>query len=286
MQLLSFEDAGRARLGVRRGEVIVDLAEAAPGLPDTWPEVFAALLLSEVAAAASGAAASALRSPDDLTFLPPIPRPPKILAIGLNYHAHAAEVGLSTPEHPIVFARYPLSFVGHEVPLRCPEASTQFDYEGELVVVIGKGGRHITAERALGHVAGYSVGNDGSLRDFQFQTTQWTLGKNFDASGSWGPHIVTVDEVSAGAADLAITTRLNGEVVQAGDSSDLIFAVPTLIAGLSEVMTLEPGDIILTGTPAGVGASRKPPLWMKPGDSVEVEIDGIGCLSNPVHAES
>ena len=284
MQLLSFEESGRAHLGVRRGDAIVDLAEAAPGLPDTWPEVFTALLLSEVAKAAEGATDSALRSPEEITLLPPIPRPPKVLAIGLNYHAHAAEVGLAAPEHPIVFARYPLSFVGHDVPLLCPSASEQFDYEGELVVVIGKGGRHIPAERALGHLAGYSVGNDGSLRDFQFQTTQWTLGKNFDASGSWGPHIATVDEVPGAGDGLAITTRLNGEVVQAGNSSDLIFAVPALIAALSEVMTLEPGDIILTGTPPGVGASRKPPLWMKPGDSVQVEIEGIGCLSNPVQA--
>ena len=285
MQLLSFEDAGQARLGVRRGASVVDLAVAAPDLPETWPEIFSQLLLSRVAEAMEAAGDEALRDGEAISYLPPIPRPPKILAIGLNYHAHAAEVGLPIPEDLILFARTPLSFVGHGQPLIRPQASEQFDYEGELVVVIGKGGRHIAAENALGHIAGYAAGNDGSIRDYQFKSGQWMLGKSFDASGSWGPHIVTVDEAAAGAERLAITTRLNGEVVQSGDSSDMIFSIPQQIAILSEVMTLEPGDIIMTGTPPGVGASRKPPLWMKPGDRVEVEIDGLGCLSNAIEAE-
>lgn len=285
MQLLSFEDAGRARLGVRRGDAVVDLALADASLPETWPEIFQQLRLGQVAEVVEAAGDAALRPFDSISFLPPIPRPPKILAIGLNYYDHAKEVGLPIPEDLIVFPRAPLSFVGHKQPMICPKASSQFDYEGELVAVIGKGGRHIAEENALSHVVGYAVGNDGSLRDFQFKTSQWMLGKNFDASGAWGPCIVTQDEVGAGADKLSLKTRLNDEVVQSGNTANLIFSLPRQIALLSEVMTLEPGDIILTGTPAGVGVGRKPPLWMRPGDRIKIEIEGLGCLENPIDAE-
>ena len=285
MQLMSFEEAGKDRLGVRRGDQVVDLAAAAPDLPESWPEIFAGMHLSEVAAAVEAAPAQSLRPAEGLALLPPIPRPPKILAIGLNYHDHAKEVGLPVPEELIVFARSPLSLVGDGRALLRPKVSSQFDYEAELVVVIGKGGRHISAEQALGHVVGYAPGNDGSLRDYQFKTAQWHLGKNFDASGAWGPAIVTVDEVPEGAVPLSITARLNGDVVQAGNSADMVFTIPQQIALLSEVMTLEPGDIIMTGTPAGVGVSRKPPLWMKAGDRIEVEVEGLGCLANIIEDE-
>lgn len=285
MQLLSFEDAGRARLGVRRGESVVDLARADADLPESWPEIFEQMLLSRVAEAAAAADEAALRPLDAISFLPPIPRPPKILAIGLNYHDHAHEVGLPIPDELIVFPRTPLSFVGHKEPMIRPKASSQFDYEGELVAVIGKAGRHIAEENALSHVVGYAVGNDGSLRDYQFKTSQWMLGKTFDASGSWGPYIVTQDEVAPGAAALALETRLNGDVVQSGNTKDMIFSLAQQIALLSEVMTLEPGDVILTGTPAGVGVSRKPQLWMQPGDRIDVTIDGVGHLENPIEAE-
>jgi len=264
---------------------VVDLALADPDLPDSWPEIFEQMLLSRVAEAVAAADDAALRPFDAIAFLPPIPRPPKILAIGLNYHDHAEEVGLPIPEELIVFPRTPLSFVGHKRPLIRPKASEQFDYEGELVAVIGKAGRHIAEANALGHVVGYAVGNDGSLRDFQFKTSQWMLGKTFDASGSWGPYIVTQDEVAAGAGERAIETRLNDRVVQSGNTADMIFSLSRQIALLSQVMTLEPGDIILTGTPAGVGVSRKPQLWMKPGDRIQVEIAGIGRLENPIEAE-
>ena len=285
MRLITFEREGRACLGVRRDEQVVDLARAAPDLPGTWPEIFDALRLGEVEQAVAAAPAEATLAADTIELLPPIPRPPKILAAGLNYHDHATEVGLKIPEFPIFFVRFPTSFVGHGEAMVCPQASHQFDYEAELAVVIGKGGRHISQADALEHVAGYAAANDGSLRDFQFKGQQWTLGKNFDASGAWGPDIVTRDELPAGAKGLAVRCRLNGETLQDGNTDDLIFDVADLIASAAEVMTLEPGDLIITGTPAGVGAARKPPLWMKPGDRVEVEVEGVGVLANPVVAE-
>ena len=285
MRLLTFQRDGRPQLGVRRDDAVVDLGRAAPDLPQSWPAIFDALLLGQVEQTVAAAGAEALLSPDDLHYLPPIPAPPKILCVGLNYHAHAAEVGLEPPKDPILFVRFPNSFVGHEEAMICPRASSRFDYEAELAVVIGKGGRHISRAAALDHVAGYAAANDGSLRDFQFKGQQWTLGKNFDASGSWGPEIVTRDELPEGAKGLAVRCRLNGETLQEGNSDDLIFDVAELIAACSEVMTLEPGDLILTGTPPGVGAARKPPVWMKPGDRVEVEIDGVGLLANPIAAE-
>jgi len=285
MRLLTFQRDGRPQLGVRRDGSVVDLGRAAPDLPHSWPAIFDALLLGRVEQAAAAAGADLLLSPADLHYLPPIPAPAKILAAGLNYHAHAAEVGLEPPKSPILFVRFPNSFVGHEEAMVRPKASNQFDYEAELAVVIGKGGRHISRAAALDHVAGYAAANDGSLRDFQFKGQQWTLGKNFDASGSWGPEIVTRDELPPGAKGLAVRCRLNGETLQDGNSDDLIFDVAELIAACSEVMTLEPGDLILTGTPPGVGAARKPQVWMKPGDRIEVEIERIGLLANPIVAE-
>jgi 2-keto-4-pentenoate hydratase/2-oxohepta-3-ene-1,7-dioic acid hydratase in catechol pathway len=218
-------------------------------------------------------------------LLPPIPTPDKIFCIGLNYRRHAEESGQPIPDYPVVFSRYPTSVVAHDEPLVRPSASTWFDYEAELAVIIGKPGRHITKQNALDHVAGYSVFNDGSIRDYQIKTSQWGMGKNFDASGSWGPELVTPDELPAGAKGLRITARLNGETLQDSNTDDMIFDVPTLIATLSEAITLAPGDVVVTGTPEGVGAARKPPLWMKPGDICEIEIGDIGVLSNTIVQE-
>ena len=285
MRLLTFARDGGERLGVRRGEAIVDLALAMPAAPADWPSVFAADALADVARAAAAAPAKALVAAESVRLLPPIPRPPKILCIGLNYRSHAEEIGLAIPEYPIVFARYPASLVAADVPLVRPAASDNFDYEAELVAVIGRGGRAIPRERALEHVAGYTQCNEGSIRNYQFKTSQWAMGKNFDASGSIGPEIVTADELPPGAAGLRIQCRVNGKTVQDGNTDDLIFDVATLIAELSAVMSLEPGDVISTGTPPGVGFVRKPPLWLKPGDTCEIEIDGIGILRNPVVAE-
>jgi len=217
--------------------------------------------------------------------LVPLARVGKIICIGLNYADHSAESGFKVPEFPTVFARFESSLVGDGAALVRPFVSEQFDYEGEVVAVIGKGGRYIPKARALEHVAAYSIFNDASVRDVQLRTPQWTLGKNFDGTGAFGPWLVTSDEVRHGAKGLRIRTRLNGVVVQDATTDDLIFDVPTLISDLSATLTLEPGDIIVTGTPSGVGMARKPPLWMKHGDICEVEVESIGVLRNRVHGE-
>ncbi len=222
------------------------------------------------------------RSLAGIRYLPPVLQPAKAFAIGLNYVDHATESQFAPPEHPVIFHRYPSSWVGHGQPLLRPLASAQFDYEAEIVAVIGKGGRHIPRERALDHVAGYSLFNDGSIRDHQFRSTQWMMGKNFDASGGFGPAFVSADALPKGAAGLRLQCRLNGQVVQDANTRDMIFDVATLVAACSEAMALTPGDLIITGTPSGVGLARKPPLWMKAGDVCEVEAEGLGVLSNPI----
>lgn len=221
------------------------------------------------------------------TLLPLIATPPKIFCIGLNYLDHAAESPYKDrPTYPAVFPRYATSLVAHGQPIVRPEVSEQLDFEGELVVVIGTGGRHIARSDALRHVAGYSIFNEGSIRDYQFKSPQWTVGKNFDNTGAFGPVLVTADELPAGAHGLKIETRLNGVVMQHGNTADLIFPVAELIATLSEAITLQPGDVIVTGTPAGIGWARKPPVFMKDGDICEIEIEGIGILRNPVRDEA
>jgi acylpyruvate hydrolase len=221
----------------------------------------------------------------EVQLLPPIRRPGKIICVGLNYRDHAAESGFEISGYPTLFARFSSSLIGHKAPFVRPIASGQLDYEGELVAVIGKRGRHVSREGALAHIAGYSIFNDASVRDYQFKTTQWTMGKNFDATGAFGPVFVTADELPPGAKGLRLETRLNGAVVQSASTGDMIFDVPSLVSIISEAMTLEPGDIIVTGTPSGVGVARDPKLFMKPGDVCEVEIEGIGTLTNHIVAE-
>jgi 2-keto-4-pentenoate hydratase/2-oxohepta-3-ene-1,7-dioic acid hydratase in catechol pathway len=238
------------------------------------------------------AAAEAIASPpsgsviaaDGLVYHPPVWNPRKIICVGLNYADHAKEAGLEKPDYPVLFLRVDTTLVGHDQPLVMPPCSTEFDYEAEMVAVIGKAGRNIAFSKALDHVAGYSVFNEASLRDYQFKSQTWTAGKNFDATGGFGPDVVTADEVPPGADGLRIQTRLNGETLQDGNTDDMLFKIPTLIETISEVMTLLPGDIIVTGTPAGVGLGRKPPVWMKPGDVCEIELEGVGLLSNPIKA--
>lgn len=222
---------------------------------------------------------------NDVERLPPIPRPGKIICIGLNYADHSAESGFQVPEYPAVFARYASSLVAHGAPMIRPRCSDQLDFEGELAVVIGRGGRHIAKSTALSHVGGYSLFNDGSIRDFQFKSAQWTVGKTFDGTGGFGPELVTPDELPPGCRGSRLVTRLNGEVVQDASTDDLVFDVATLISILSEAITLAPGDVIVTGTPAGVGLARTPPLWMRPGDLCEVELEGLGILSNRIEQE-
>jgi len=235
--------------------------------------------------AAARLASAPLIAADAIDFLPVIPRPPKIICIGLNYVAHSQEAGFEAPSYPAVFARYSTSLVAHRAPILRPTVSEQLDYEGELAIVIAKGGRHIAEADALGHVGGYSVFNDGSIRDYQRKSAQWTMGKTFDATGGFGPELVTPDELPLGGKGLRLETRLNGQVMQSASTDDLIFDVARLIVILSEAMTLCPGDVIASGTPAGIGAVRKPPLWMQPGDVCEVAIEGVGTLSNPIAQE-
>lgn len=219
---------------------------------------------------------------DALTFRPPLSTPPKIICVGLNYAEHAAEGGNEVPSFPALFVRFPTTLVGHGQPILRSPLSEKLDYEGELVAVIGKGGKSIARADALSHVAAYSIFNDASVRDYQRKTSQFTPGKNFDGTGGFGPWLVTPDEVPAGANGLRLQTRLNGQTVQDATTADMIFDVAELVHLLSSFMTLETGDVIVTGTPSGVGFARKPPLWMKHGDLVEVEIEGLGTLSNPV----
>lgn len=219
---------------------------------------------------------------DAVELLPPLPNPSKIICIGLNYADHSAESGFTSPDYPTVFARFASSLIGHGAPLVRTRLSEQFDYEGEFVAVVGRGGRDIPKTQALAHLAGYSLFNDASVRDYQFKSPQWTVGKNFDATGAFGPVFVTADELPPGLKGLRLSTRLNGQVMQDAAIDDLIFDVATLVATLSEAMTLSSGDIIVTGTPGGVGFARKPPVWMKAGDVCEITVEGLGTLRNPV----
>lgn len=220
-----------------------------------------------------------------MQLLPPLETSEKILCVGLNYRDHSAESGFESPDYPVLFARFASSLIGHAAPMIRPIASEQLDFEGELAAIIGKGGRYISEEDALKHICGYSVFNDGSVRDFQSRSPQWTIGKNFDGTGAFGPELVTADELPAGCAGLRIETRLNGVTMQQASTDDMIFSVAKLVSIISEAITLSPGDVIVTGTPAGVGLARKPPLWMKDGDICEVEVEKVGLLVSPIRNE-
>ncbi len=232
------------------------------------------------------AMARQLRQPvvdlQSVQFLPPIGRPGKIICVGLNYRDHTAESGFEQPAYPTLFSRFHTSLIAHDAPMVHAGVSDTLDYEGELVAVIGRRGHRIEAARALDHVLGYSVFNDGSVREYQFKTPQWTVGKNFDGTGAFGPWLVTADELPPGASGLRLETRLNGQTVQSANTSDMVFDVASLIVTISEAITLEPGDLIVAGTPAGIGHAREPRLYMRPGDLCEVEIERIGLLRNRI----
>lgn len=285
MRFISFVAAnGQPALGLRDGDELVDLT--ALGVASSLDEVLYAGAEGFARVQDAARRSRARVSREGLRYLPPVTAPSKAFAVGLNYVDHAAESNYQPPKYPVVFQRYPSSWVGHNEPLIRPHVSTDFDYEAEVVAVIGKAGRYITKDRALDHVAGYSLFNDGTIRDYQLRTNQWLLGKNFDNSGSFGPEFVTADELPAGAAGLRLSFRLNGTTLQDDSTSNMIFDVATLVAACSEVMTLQPGDIIISGTPSGVGMARQPAVWMKPGDVAEVELEGIGVLSNPIADEA
>lgn len=283
MRLLAFRDdtTGQSALGARDGDTVINLT--AEGLPQTLD----ALLLQGSdgldRARAILAGQPRYRIPlDRITWLPPLQNPSKAFGIGLNYRDHAAEIGAVPPAHPVIFQRFPSSWVAHGQALVRSHLSTQFDYEAELVAVIGKAGRNIAPDQALEHVAGYSLFNDGTVRDYQVRSHQWLWGKNFDASGGFGPEFVTADALPPGAKGLNVRCRLNGRVLQNGNTRDMIFDVAALVSACSQGIELRPGDMIITGTPAGVGFVRQPQVWLQPGDVCEVEIEGIGTLVNPV----
>jgi 2-keto-4-pentenoate hydratase/2-oxohepta-3-ene-1,7-dioic acid hydratase in catechol pathway len=278
VKLASYAVDGRATWGAVLGDGLLDLA---PRHGATLRAAIEAGALPDIARSIEGATAT--RAQSSVTFLPTIPDADKIVCIGRNYKAHVAEGGGKPPEFPSVFIRFASSQVGHGQPIRLSKLSSDYDYEGELALVIGTGGRHIPRERALSHVAGYVCFNEACYRDYQFKHSL-AVGKNFAASGAFGPWMTTADEITNPAA-LELTTRLNGVQVQHASVSELIFDVPYLISYLSGMMDLVPGDVIATGTPEGVGFARTPPLWMKAGDEVEVEISRIGVLRNRVEKE-
>ncbi|HEX4836129.1 MAG TPA: fumarylacetoacetate hydrolase family protein [bacterium] len=308
MRLVSFESAYGARWGAVDGDEIVDLNAAyaallaSRGASRPWERARADVpsdateFLAEGGEAAGRAAEAVafararrgrgyLYARRDVSLLPVVPHPPKVICVGLNYRDHAEETGAKIPERPVFFSKFPSCLIGAGQPIVIPRVSSQVDYEGEFVIVIGRPGRYIREEDAEGHVAGYTIMNDTSVRDYQMRTSQWLIGKTFDRTTPVGPELVTRDEVPRpGALRLAVT--VNGRVLQNSNTSNMIFSVPRLIASISEILTLEPGDLIATGTPAGVGFARKPPIFLKDGDRVAVEIDPLGRLENPVQQEA
>lgn len=282
MKLVSFHAAGRPSWGVVDGAEIaaIGLTEGAP--PSLRKALEQPDAMAKIIAAAKGAPRLSGR---DLVLAPVLPDPDKILCVGLNYENHRKETGRDEVENPTIFTRFANSQVGAGSPMIRPKASTHFDFEGELAIVIGKPGRHIAKADAFGHIAGYACYNDGSIRDWQRHTHQFTPGKNFMGTGAFGPFLVTPDEVGP-LESLRLVTRLNKQVVQEARLGDMIFDIPTILAYCSTFTRLEIGDVIVTGTPGGVGAKRNPPLWMKAGDVVEVEIDRVGHLVNPIIDEA
>lgn len=286
MRLMTFDHAGELRAGVVDGETIIDLTYSQGATPASIDEIIRTSATAKVAEWVKRAPAEARRPLAAVKPALPVTNPGKIVCLGLNYADHAAEGGHALPTYPALFMRGQSSLVAAGEPIVRPRCSERLDYEAELMLVVGRGGRHLTEANALDAVFGYTLFNDGSIRDYQRKTPQWTPGKNFDGTGAVGPHIVTADELPAAAAGLGIRCLLNGEVMQSSNTDKMVFGVIQTLVILSEFMTLEPGDLIALGTPDGVGNARKPPVYMKPGDTVVIEIDQVGRLENPVVAES
>jgi len=278
MRYVSFEKDGKTLLGVRESGAIRTLGEY------TLEALLAqGVDLSTWAVEQEG---GQIEAEEGLKFLPPLQRPPKILCVGLNFKDHSKESNFEQPDYPTMFLRLHTSLVAHDDPITRPRISDSLDYEGEIAVVLGKGGRHIRREDALSHVAGYALFNDASVREYQFKTPQWTMGKNFDGTGAFGPDLITADELPAGVKGLRLETRLNGEIVQSASTDDMVFDVETLIVLLSQAITLEAGDVIVSGTPSGVGWARNPKLLMRQGDVCEVSVAGMGTLRNVIVDEA
>jgi len=290
MKIVGFEAEGGLRLGVVEGDQVIDLQAVDSKVPADLGAVLAANNgdLKPLGDIAKRAPASARRPLKGLKFGLPVARPGKIICLGLNYLDHVKE-GPSRdniPKFPSIFMRCLTSMVPHEQPIVRPKASEQLDYEAEMMLIVGKRAKHLTLANATSCVAGYSCSNEGSVREFQRKTTQWDMGKNFDRTGGFGPWMVTADELPDGGKGLKIESRLNGTVMQSDNTANMMFPVPDMLVYATQGMTLEPGDIIFTGTPSGVGHARKPnPVWMRQGDTCEIDIEGVGVLSNPIENE-
>jgi acylpyruvate hydrolase len=286
MKIVAFEGQGGPRLGVVEGSEVVDLTAADSNAPTDLGAFLAknngeTKLLADIARRAPASARKPLAG---LTYALPVGRPGKVLCLGLNYLDHVKEGPNrdNIPKFPTIFMRSRTSLVPHGQPILRPQVTETLDYEAELILVVGKRAKHLTAANATSCIAGYSCGNEGSVREFQRKTTQWDMGKNFDRTGGFGPWLVTADELPPAAKGLKIESRLNGKVMQSDNTDNMMFPIVDLLVYVTQGMTLEPGDIIFTGTPSGVGHARQPPVFMKNGDTCEIEIQGIGVLRNPV----
>jgi acylpyruvate hydrolase len=289
MKIVAFEGQGGPHLGVVEGDQVVDLQAADSKVPGDLGEWLAQNNgdTKPLADIAKRAPASARKPLSGLKHALPVGRPGKIICLGLNYLDHVKEGSQrdNIPKFPTIFMRGLTSMVPHGQPIIRPKVSETLDYEAELILVVGKRAKHLTAANATSCIAGYSCGNEGSVREFQRKTTQWDMGKNFDRTGGFGPWLVTADELPDAAKGLKIESRLNGNVMQSDDTDNMMFPVVEMLVYITEGITLEPGDVIFTGTPSGVGHARKPPVWMKNGDTCEVEIQGVGVLRNPIADE-
>jgi acylpyruvate hydrolase len=289
MKIVAFEGQGGPRLGIVDGDQVVDLQAADPKVPKDLGEWLAKNngdtgTLGEIAKYAPSNTRKPLSA---IKYALPVGRPGKIICLGLNYLEHVKEGSQrdNIPKFPTIFMRGLTSMVPHGEPIIRPQVSETLDYEAELILVVGKRAKHLTAANATSCIAGYSCGNEGSVREFQRKTTQWDMGKNFDRTGGFGPWLVTADELPDAAKGLKIQSRLNGTVMQSDNTDNMMFPIVEMLVYITQGMTLEPGDVIFTGTPSGVGHARKPPAWMKNGDTIEVEIEGVGILRNPVADE-
>ena len=290
MKIVGFETNEGLRLGVVEGDNVIDLQAVDAKVPVNLADVLAQNNgdLKPLGDIAKRAPASARRPLAGLKFGLPVSRPPKIICLGLNYLEHVKE-GFSkdnVPKFPTIFMRCQTSLVPHLQPILRPKVTEQLDYEAEMVVVIGKKAKHLTMDNAYSCIAGYSVFNEGSVREYQRKTSQWDMGKNFDKTGGFGPWLVTPDEVPPGGKGLKIQTRLNGQTLQSDNTDNMMFPIAEMLVYITQGITLEPGDVIVTGTPSGVGFARKPPIWMKHGDTCEIDIEGVGVLVNPIADET
>jgi acylpyruvate hydrolase len=289
MKIVAFEGQGGPRIGVVDGDQVIDLQAAEPRVPNDLGEWLAKTNgdTKQLAEIAQRAPASARRPLSAIQYALPVGRPGKIICLGLNYLEHVKEGSQrdNIPKFPTIFMRGLTSMAPHGAPIIRPQASETLDYEAELILVVGKRAKHLTTANATACIAGYSCGNEGSVREFQRKTTQWDMGKNFDRTGGFGPWLISADELPDAAKGLKIQSRLNGTVMQSDNTDNMMFPIPEMLAYITQGISLEPGDVIFTGTPSGVGHARKPPVWMKSGDTVEVEIEQVGILRNPIADE-